>query len=63
MPGFDGMGPVGLGSITGKGRGYCILPVKRTISEKDERKDYLSTCTRLGLGVRRGIGSKRKFVL
>lgn len=25
MPGFDGTGPQGKGSMTGKGRGLCIL--------------------------------------
>jgi hypothetical protein len=25
MPGFDGTGPRGLGSMTGRGEGFCIL--------------------------------------
>ena len=25
MPGFDGTGPAGLGPMTGRGRGYCVL--------------------------------------
>jgi hypothetical protein len=25
MPGFDGTGPLGLGPMTGMGRGFCIL--------------------------------------
>ncbi|MBN2201998.1 DUF5320 domain-containing protein [bacterium] len=25
MPGFDGTGPAGLGPMTGRGNGYCIL--------------------------------------
>ena len=25
MPGFDGRGPKGLGAMTGRGSGYCIL--------------------------------------
>jgi len=28
MPGFDGTGPLGQGPLTGRGRGYCIEPVK-----------------------------------
>ncbi|MCL6559771.1 MAG: DUF5320 domain-containing protein [Firmicutes bacterium] len=24
MPGFDGTGPSGMGSMTGRGRGYCL---------------------------------------
>jgi hypothetical protein len=27
MPGFDGTGPKGQGSMTGGGRGYCVMPV------------------------------------
>ena len=25
MPGFDGTGPLGLGSMTGRGMGYCVM--------------------------------------
>ncbi|MBA7644830.1 hypothetical protein ES703_52577 [subsurface metagenome] len=27
MPGFDGTGPAGLGPMTGRGMGYCALPL------------------------------------
>jgi len=27
MPGFDGTGPLGQGSLTGGGRGFCMVPV------------------------------------
>ena len=27
MPGFDGRGPNGLGPLTGRGMGYCALPL------------------------------------
>ena len=27
MPGFDGTGPMGMGPMTGGGRGFCALPV------------------------------------
>jgi hypothetical protein len=26
MPGFDGTGPMGQGSMTGGGRGFCAMP-------------------------------------
>ena len=29
MPGFDGTGPRGMGSMTGGGRGYCAVPADR----------------------------------
>ncbi|MGM0365944.1 MAG: DUF5320 domain-containing protein [Actinomycetota bacterium] len=27
MPGFDGTGPAGQGSLTGRGMGFCIMPM------------------------------------
>lgn len=27
MPGFNGMGPQGVGPMTGRGRGYCIVNI------------------------------------
>jgi hypothetical protein len=27
MPGFDGTGPLGKGSLTGRGKGYCVLKI------------------------------------
>ncbi|MCK4338295.1 MAG: DUF5320 domain-containing protein, partial [Candidatus Aminicenantes bacterium] len=27
MPGFDGTGPMGAGSMTGRGMGFCAVPV------------------------------------
>jgi len=27
MPGFDGTGPRGMGPLTGRGMGYCAVPV------------------------------------
>jgi hypothetical protein len=27
MPGFDGTGPMGLGPLTGGGRGFCVMPL------------------------------------
>lgn len=29
MPGFDGSGPRGQGPMSGKGRGYCVVPLKK----------------------------------
>jgi hypothetical protein len=30
MPGFDGTGPQGQGPMTGRGEGYCAIPLDRT---------------------------------
>lgn len=27
MPGFDGTGPMGMGPMTGGGRGFCAMPI------------------------------------
>jgi hypothetical protein len=37
MPGFDGTGPRGMGRMTGRGRGYCVMP----LSTQVEGLDYL----------------------
>ena len=29
MPGFNGTGPLGMGPMTGRGMGYCIMPLTR----------------------------------
>ena len=31
MPGYDGTGPRGMGSMTGGGRGYCVVPAGRAV--------------------------------
>jgi len=28
MPGFDGTGPLGMGPMTGGGRGFCVKPAR-----------------------------------
>lgn len=37
MPGFKGTGPRGTGPMTGRGRGYCIIP----LSTQDQELDFL----------------------
>jgi hypothetical protein len=32
MPGFDGTGPLGLGPMTGRGMGYCVMCLPSSIS-------------------------------
>ena len=31
MPGFDGTGPMGMGPMTGGGRGYCAVPANAQV--------------------------------
>jgi Family of unknown function (DUF5320) len=38
MPGFDGTGPRGMGPMTGRGMGYCDVPL---ITEQQDELDYL----------------------
>ncbi len=38
MPGFDGTGPSGMGPMTGRGMGYCAVPL---VTEQQDELDYL----------------------
>ncbi len=72
MPGFDGTGPRGEGSMTGGARGYCALPyedyaasrvaypARPTSSLSGAPRPYLYARPRLGLGFRRGGGFGRR---
>jgi Family of unknown function (DUF5320) len=37
MPGFNGTGPRGMGPITGRGMGYCVVP----LTTQQDELDYL----------------------
>ena len=37
MPGFNGTGPRGIGPMTGRGMGYCVIP----LSTQDQELDLL----------------------
>jgi len=37
MPGFDGTGPHGMGPMTGRGMGYCVI----SLSTQDQELDFL----------------------
>jgi len=43
MPGFNGTGPIGQGSFTGRGRGYCIMPLDNNpkINNEDTEKGVI----------------------
>jgi len=43
MPGFNGTGPHGMGPMTGRGMGYCIIP----LSTQEEDLDYLKKRARV----------------
>lgn len=36
MPGYDGTGPEGLGPLTGRGRGFCVMKISGT-QDEDQR--------------------------
>ncbi len=40
MPGFDGTGPRGMGSMTGRGLGYCIVPVRDNVGYSNASMPY-----------------------
>ncbi len=37
MPGFNGTGPRGIGPMTGRGMGYCVIP----LSTQNQELDFL----------------------
>lgn len=39
MPGFDGTGPRGMGPMTGRGRGYCAVPLSARVEDLDYLKE------------------------
>ncbi len=39
MPGLDGTGPRGKGQMTGRGMGYCVIPVSTQNQELDLLKN------------------------
>jgi len=43
MPGFDGTGPAGMGPMTGRGMGYCIVP----LNTPEEEKNFLKNMSRI----------------
>ena len=38
MPRFDGTGPRGMGPMTGRNRGYCVIPLNIPETELDSLK-------------------------
>ncbi len=60
MPGFDGTGPMGGGPITGRGRGFCISPLRRDTLPNFSRSPGYRFLNRFGYGFRRGMGGRRQ---
>ncbi len=65
MPGFDGTGPSGTGPLTGKGRGFCVLPIRSSgVSPSSSRRPggyRFSNFLRFGFGLRRGRGGRQRW--
>ncbi|HHW74823.1 MAG TPA: DUF5320 domain-containing protein [Firmicutes bacterium] len=64
MPGFDGSGPVGGGPMSGRGRGYCVLPLseREGIPQSTGRRGLRRFGRpRFGLGFGRGRGRRRRW--
>ena len=36
MPGYDGTGPRGMGSMTGRGLGYCVMPIEDSATNRTQ---------------------------
>ena len=43
MPGFDGRGPRGMGPMTGRGRGFCAVPLNVSETEFDYMKSQMNS--------------------
>jgi len=43
MPGFDGRGPRGMGPMTGRGRGFCAVPLNVSDTEFDSLKSQMNS--------------------
>ncbi len=65
MSGFDGTGPVGVGPMTGRSGGYCVLPVRNDAAKfpvYGPQANCFSLRPRFGRGLRRGGGGRgRRF--
>jgi hypothetical protein len=59
MPGFDGTGPRGMGSMTGGGRGYCAIPVGPRLFGRGRASGFSRPFGGLGRG-RGGLGMGRR---
>ena len=46
MPGGDGTGPMGMGPMTGGGRGYCVAPVSEIRTRPFGRRFFGRGCGR-----------------
>ena len=55
MPGYDGTGPLGRGSLTGRRLGYCAVPTVRATTPVPTPVPRYG----LGLGYGRGFGRRR----
>lgn len=56
MPGFNGLGPVNAGPMTGRGRGYCMK-----VLEPGERV-FFGGGRRRGRGLGRGMGFRGRAI-
>jgi len=57
MPKFDGTGPNGKGPMTGRGGGYCIIPINTTEEElgflKNQEQALKKRLRHIGARIRR----------
>jgi len=69
MPRFDGTGPQGQGPLTGRGQGYCALPIPEAgqpsygyagIQQAPVRVDPSVAWRASGAGIGRGFGRGRR---
>ena len=61
MPGFDGTGPAGTGSMTGRGQGFCNPSRSAYGPRPILRRGYRSYGQGFGRGFRTGFGQGRGY--
>ena len=49
MPGFDGTGPMGMGPMTGGGRGFCAVPLRQSWQAYAGRRFAMPYAVPLGI--------------
>lgn len=57
MPGFDGTGPLGRGSMTGRGGGWCVVEVEG----RESTRGVGNGCRGMRHGYRAGLGGRGRM--
>jgi len=62
MPEYNGSGPAGKGPMTGKGRGYCVLPINTPEEELNLLENREKTLQTELSAIQKRIGELKKLI-